>query len=286
LGILAATGAPTSRGFLIGSTQFFWSVGLTGTYALGFAVSGLGPSGVRLMVWHLILAGAFTAVLRLTDNARLAPPAPARGAGPVLSRALTGIPMLPLLLTGIFFVSWQLAASTLGTFGTYYLVTHTALTQTQATATVLFTVPPVLMAIAFTRLADTVWRDRLFVVAAVLQVLALTTGAVTGGRLVASMIVLLLLWSVSNVFGGEAVYRVWSHLLLPPDTRATAFGISYGVARLASAAFLLVVPVLIERHPAGLLWVLAAFLTLSGATGLVVTHHPRLVPALRNGPTR
>lgn len=281
LAIIAAAGAPTSRGRRVGSTQLFWSAGTTGTFALGFTVSGLGATGARLMVGHLLLVGAFTVALRLTVRAELAAARTGRGAqqtGPTVGR-----PTLPLLVTGCFFLCWQLAATTIGTYGTYYLVTHTGLTQTQATAAAVFTVPPVLMAIAFTRLADTVWRDRLFVVASGLQIVALATGALTGGDLVLGMVVLLLLWSVSNVFGGEAVYRVWSHLLLPASSRATAFGITYGIARIVSAAFLLGVPFLIERDPAGLLWVLTAFVALSGVAGLVLIHHPRLIPALRNG---
>jgi inositol transporter-like SP family MFS transporter len=281
LGIVAAAGAPASRGRLVASTQLFWTAGVMGTFALGFAVSGLGPAGAQLLVGHLLLVGAFTVALRLTVRADLASAHLGRGAPPAGS-ALGG-PAMPLLVTGGFFLCWQLAATTIGTYGTYYLVTHTGLTQTQATAAVVFTVPPVLMAIAFTRLADTVWRDRLFVVASGLQIIALATGALTGGDLVLGMVVLLLLWSVSNVFAGEAVYRVWSHLLLPADSRATAFGITYGVARIASAAFLLVVPFLIDRDPGGLLWVLTAFVALSGVAGLVLIHHPRLIPALTNG---
>jgi inositol transporter-like SP family MFS transporter len=281
LDVIAAASAVDVRGRSVASTQMFWSAGTVSTFALGFAVSGGGAVGAQVLVGHLLVVGAVTAALRLTARGRweVAVSAGPRERAP-LPRADTSAALLPLAATGCFFLTWQLAASTLGTYGTYFLVTHTGLTQTQATAAVVFTVPPLLMALAFTRLADSVWRDRLFLVAVVLQVTAMAVGAVTGGDLVAGMVVLLVLWSVSNIFGGEAVYRVWSHLLLPVGFRATAFGLTYGVSRVTSAVFLLFVPLLIEEHPTGLLWILTTCVAASGAAGLVIIRHPRLIPAL------
>ena len=108
-------------------------------------------------------------------------------------------------------------------------MTVTELTQTQATGLVLVTFPPaLLMSVIFVRLADTVWRDRLFVVAMILQIAAFATGALTGGTLVAGMIAVTVLYSLSNVFAGEAAYKVWSQLLFPAEVRATALGVTYG----------------------------------------------------------
>jgi inositol transporter-like SP family MFS transporter len=189
---------------------------------------------------------------------------------------------LPLLTTGLFLLFWNIASSTLGSYGTYLLVTVTGLTQSQATGLVLVTFPPALvMSVIFVRLADTVWRDRLFVVAMVLQIAAFATGALTGGTLVVGMVAVTVLYSLSNVFAGEAAYKVWSQLLFPADVRATALGVTYGVARGAAAAFTFLVPALMARDAGGVMWILTCCVTVSGLLGLVITRHSRLRPQLQ-----
>ena len=84
-----------------------------------------------------------------------------------------------------------------------------------------------------------------------------------------------------NVFAGEAIYKVWSQRLFPAPVRASALGVTYGLARAVAAAFMFVVPVLIERHQSALLWILAACVTVSGAIGLLITHHPRMADLMR-----
>lgn len=281
LALVASAAPPSARGGPVGSTQLFWSSGLVVTYALAFAVSTLGSAGTLVLLLHLLLVAVVTLVLRL----RLRGSSP-----PAEARAISGAPaadeplvLAPLVLTGGFYLLWNVAATTIATYGTYFLVTQIDLTQTQATAAVVFTIPPVLLGLAFVRLADTPWRDRLFPVAAALQVTAFVVGALTGAESAVGIAVLLTLWSLSNIFGGEAVYRVWSQLLLRSSRRAADFGLTYGSARILASAFLLVVPFLIDRHPAGLLWILAACLTVSGALGVVVVrrlHRPATVSGL------
>ena len=128
----------------------------------------------------------------------------------------------------MFLLFWNIASTTLGTYGTYFLMTVTQLTQTQATGLVLVTFPPaLLMSVIFVRLADTVWRDRLFVVAMFLQIAAFATGALTAGTVVAGIIAVTVLYSLSNVFAGEAAFKVEASCF-PGRVRATALGVAYG----------------------------------------------------------
>ena len=70
----------------------------------------------------------------------------------------------------------------MGSYGTYFLVVVTGLNQTTATALGLAAfLPALVMVLVFVRLADTKWRDRLFVVSMLVQVVAFGVGAVTGG---------------------------------------------------------------------------------------------------------
>ena len=250
LAVISDEAPDWARGRLIGLTQVLWIAAILATYGLGFAVSTSGFRGTQILIGHLVLLAIATLALRLvlTTGSRRVPGQAAGQRLTVTPRILFGAGVaLPLLATGLFLLFWNIASTTLGTYGTYVLVTVTQLTQTQATGLVLVTFPPaLLMSVLFVRLADTVWRDRLFVVAMILQIAAFAIGALTGGTLVAGMIALTVLYSLSNVFAGEAAYKVWSQLLFPADVRATALGVTYGVARGAAAAFMFV-----DTDPAG-----------------------------------
>jgi inositol transporter-like SP family MFS transporter len=269
-------------GRLTGITQVMWIAAVLATFTLGFAVATAGFAGTRVLIAHLVVLAISTLLLRVkltSPRHRLPQTAPATVAAGRLRGVRIG---LPLLMTGAFFVLWNTASTALGSYGTYFVRTVTGLTQRQATGLVLLTFPIALvMSVIFVRLADTTWRDRLFPVAMLGQIAAFTVGALSGGTVVAGMVLLIVLYSLTNVFGGEAIYKVWSQLLIPPELRATAIGLTYAVGRAVAATFLLVVPALIDHRPDVLLWTLVGCVTASGAIGLVVTRHPRLSAALR-----
>lgn len=281
LAVIADTAPDGARGRLVALTQVLWIAGILVTFGLGFAVSGLGFAGTRILTAHLVLVAVVTLTLRLLVASRTLGHPPTGTVADPSGRRLRlrdRRVRLPVAATGLFFVFWNIAASTLGSYGTYYLVTRTGLGQGQATALALLGFPPALvLAIAYTRLADSAWRDRLFVLAMPVQVAAFGLGAVTGGTVVWGMVGLVLLYSLSNVFAGEAAYKVWAQQLLPNEVRATALGVSYGVARAVAAGFLVLVPALVERRPGVLLWILTGCVVLSGATGLVIVRHPALL---------
>ena len=285
LAVISDTAPDHARGRLTGVTQVMWISAVLAVYALGFAVSTRGFLGTQILIVHLVFLAVITLGLRivLTAPRRGRTPLPQQPRLAVTPRSLVGAGVgLPLALTGGFFLFWNLASNTLGNYGTYFVVTATGLTQTQATGLVLVTFPPALiMSLIFVRLADSVWRDRLFVVAMIIQVAAFGAGALTGGTAVTGMIALIVLYSLSNVFGGEAIYKVWSQLLLPASLRATGIGLTYAIARAAAAAFMLVIPALIDYSAGLLLWLLVGCVALSGVTGLIITRHPLFTERLR-----
>lgn len=297
LAVIADVVPPATRGRSTGATQLLWIAAVLATLALGYAVSGLGFLGTQLLMGHLVALAALTLGLRLTLVAwgnPISTPQPGLGTARASSspgRLLEVESRVPLLLTTTFYLCWNVASGTLGSYGTYFLVVVTGLSQTTATALALAAfLPALVMVVVFVRLADTRWRDRLFVVAMFVQVVAFGVGAATGGRVLAGMVILIVLYSLSNVFAGEAIYKVWSQLLFPDGVRSTAIGVSYGVARAVTAALLLFVPPLVASSPTLVLWLLTLCVATSGGIGMVLVHHPSftrlLHPDTRSSRTR
>lgn len=287
LAVIADASPQGIRSRLIGVTQALWIAGLLATSVLALLVSGLGLLGTRLLLAHLLVLGVVAVALRGIrairgdDRADAAGLSPDR-TSPVDDVSRSAVPSwsaasLPVLATGAFFTCWNLPASTLGTYGIYFTVTVTGFSQTAATSLAVVALPiSLLTAVAFVRLADTQWRDRLYPLAALAQVGAYSVAAVSGGVVADAMVACIALYSVSNVFGGEAAYRVWSQLLLPDELRSSGVGLTYAVGRATGSAFLLAVPSMIAWSPTVLLWALSGCAALAAGLGMIITR--RLVP--------
>ena len=283
LAVIAEVVPAHARARVTGLTQLLWIGATILTYSAGLLVSGLGLGGIEILVAHLLVVGILTLALRVLSPTPTTPAASSAGRPrpnlPALQQSGAGH---PVAATGVFYLFSNLAATTLGTYGTYFLVRVTGLSQTSATRLVLTTFPIALvMAVLFVRLADSAWRDRIFVVAMILQISGFAVGAVTGGRQLGGMVALIVLYSLSNVFAGEAAYKVWSQVLLPPTARATALGLTYGTARYVASLLAFGVPALLERNPTVALWLLCSCTVVSGAVGLAITRHPRFAAELR-----
>lgn len=285
LAVIGDVAPEGTQGRLVALTQVMWIAAILLTYALGFLVSRFGFPGIRTLSWYLLVVALATLAMRLSVGR----PAVHERTATSITRASwsrLGRPAVlwPLLATGAFYLFWSIASATLGGFGTYFLVTVTELTLTEATGLVLITFPPALvMSLIFVRLADSPWRDRLFVVAMIVQVAAFIVGAVSGGAAAGGMICLVALYGLSNVFAGEAIYKVWSQLLLPADVRATGVGLTYAAARAVAASVMLLVPTIIETRADALLWLLAGCVAVSGLVGLVITRRREWSGLLRPG---
>lgn len=269
------------RGRLIALTQTLWIAGILDGLAVGFLVSGMGYLGTQILLGHLMVLTIMTLTARLIVSRRFEIRWSAQAREPsraILHDLLASDSLRPLLATAAFFTLWNIASTSLGSYGPYFLVTVTGLSQSQATGLALAIFPvSLVVSLAFVRLADTDLRDRIFVVAAVLQVTGFAVGAVSGGDVVAAMIILMVLYSLSNVFAGEAIYKVWSQILLPAGIRSAAMGLTYGAARAVAAVAAFFVPVVLSRSPQAVLWVLTACVIGSGLVGLGITMgHRRL----------
>ncbi|MEV6171952.1 MFS transporter [Streptomyces sp. NPDC051954] len=291
LAVVSDAAPAPARGRLVAFTQVMWMLGITVAIFLGFVLSTTGMTGARIITGQLALAALVTWHLR----SRLKP-APEQHAsaeesedaavprGVALKNVWTRAALLPMAATFTFYVTWGLGANTFGQFGTYLLVTVSDASQSLATGINLAFIPiGVLLTIAFVRVADSPLRDRLFYVAAAVQILAFVVASLTAGALV-GMLVFFVLYQLSNPFAGEANYKVWSQLTLPADTRGTTQGLTYALSRGVFAVVAFFTPALADYSPAVLLWSITVCMALSAGAGafiirVLVPRAPAAAPA-------
>lgn len=274
LAVVSDAAPSWARGRLVAFTQVMWMLGIAVAIFLGFVLSTTGMTGARLITGQLAVAALVTWALRSRlklsaeqDTKEETAAAPSRSS---LKNIWTRAALLPMTATFVFYVTWGLGANTFGQFGTYLLVTVSDASQSLATGINLAFIPiGVLLTFAFVRVADSPWRDRLFHVAAVVQILAFVIASLTAGALV-GMLVFFVLYQLSNPFAGEANYKVWSQLTLPADTRGTTQGFTYALSRGVFAVAAFFTPALADYSPSVLLWTITACMTVAAFAGVFI----------------
>jgi inositol transporter-like SP family MFS transporter len=281
LAVVSDAAPSWARGRLVAFTQVMWMLGIAVAIFLGFVLSTTGMTGARLITGQLAVAALVTWGLRSrlklsdehdTEEGTAAVPrgSSLKNSGSSLKNIWTRAALLPMAATFVFYVTWGLGANTFGQFGTYLLVTVSDASQSLATGINLAFIPiGVLLTFAFVRVADSPWRDRLFHVAAVVQILAFVIASLTAGALV-GMLVFFVLYQLSNPFAGEANYKVWSQLTLPADTRGTTQGFTYALSRGVFAVAAFFTPALADYSPSVLLWTITACMTVAAFAGVFI----------------
>ncbi|MDG9706826.1 MFS transporter [Streptomyces sp. DH10] len=274
LAVVSDAAPSWARGRLVAFTQVMWMLGIAVAIFLGFVLSTTGMTGARIITGQLAVAALVTWALRsrlkLSDEQDTEEKTAAAPPGSALKNIWTRAALLPMTATFVFYVTWGLGANTFGQFGTYLLVTVSDASQSLATGINLAFIPiGVLLTFAFVRVADTPWRDRLFHVAAVVQILAFVIASLTAGALV-GMLVFFVLYQFSNPFAGEANYKVWSQLTLPADTRGTTQGFTYALSRGVFAVAAFFTPALADYSPAVLLWTITGCMTAAAFAGVFI----------------
>ncbi|MER5217714.1 MFS transporter [Streptomyces sp. NPDC002838] len=279
LAVVSDAAPADGRARLVSFTQVMWVAGIVVVIFLGYLLSDTGMTGARLITGHLAVAALVTWQLRsrleLADEpsdeeveaeaAALAAPR-----GTALKNVWNRAALLPMAATFVYYVTWGIGANTFGQFGTYLLVTVSGASQSLATGINLAFLPIALvLTLVFVRIADTPWRDRLFYVFTVVQIVAFCIASLTAGALV-GMLVFFVLYQISNPFAGEASYKVWSQLTLPPDTRGTTQGLTYALSRGVFAGVAFVTPALMEYSASVLLWSITLCMAASAVAGVYI----------------
>ncbi|MFF4357313.1 MFS transporter [Streptomyces sp. NPDC001604] len=279
LAVVSDAAPADGRARLVSFTQVMWTAGIVVVIFLSYLLSHTGMTGARIITGHLAVAAFLTwqlrARLKLADepsDAELAQEAAALEAprGIDLKNLLNRAALLPMVATFAYYVTWGIGANTFGQFGTYLLVTVSGASQSLATGINLAFLPVALvLTFVFVRIADTPLRDRLFYVFTVVQIIAFCIASLTAGALL-GMLVFFVLYQISYPFAGEANYKVWSQLTLPPDTRGTTQGLTYALARGVFAGIAFVTPALMEYSASLLLWSITLCMALSAVAGVYI----------------
>ncbi|MER8006955.1 MULTISPECIES: MFS transporter [unclassified Streptomyces] len=279
LAVVSDAAPADGRARLVSFTQVMWVAGIVVVIFLGYLLSDTGMTGARCITGHLAVAALVTWQLRsrleLADepsDAEVAQEAAVLEAprGTALKNVWNRAALLPMAATFAYYVTWGIGANTFGQFGTYLLVTVSGASQSLATGINLAFLPIALvLTFVFVRLADTPWRDRLFYVFTLVQILAFCIASLTAGAL-AGMLVFFVLYQISNPFAGEASYKVWSQLTLPPDTRGTTQGLTYALSRGVFAGVAFVTPALMEYSASLLLWSITLCMAASAVAGVYI----------------
>jgi inositol transporter-like SP family MFS transporter len=252
----------TVRGRMVAATHVMWTLGIVLASAAAFAVSPWGLRGMRAV----FLALACAALVALAGRRQVVPGLPRghqaqqeRGVGDPSVGAATTKRTRVLVLIALFYVVYTLVANTFGSFRTYLLVVVGGADQTLATG-ISFGVTVLGLAgtVAFSMVADSPWRRRVYPVAAVLLVASQALLALTVGGSLAMTCVALVLYALAYPYVGEGLYKVWAQEASAPHQRATFQGGTIAAARAAAALFALATPALMARDPQLLFGMLAA----------------------------
>jgi inositol transporter-like SP family MFS transporter len=280
IAVISERAPANGQGRLVAFTQVMWTIGILVATLLGFLVADLGLTGVTILFLHLIVVAVPTLLIRIFSKSfqELESETKQKNSGeeneaaiPLATILTSPIFMKGILLTAGFYIFYGLVANTFGQFKTYFLITVGGATQSTATG---FSFAATLVGLAcasiFARSADSKWRNHLFYFGAALLIISLSVAALSEGKILWLMLVVLILYNLSNPFAGEAIYKVWTQETFPVNARATVQGITYAIARFVFAAFALVTPAIIAWSPSGLFWMLVGLATVSAIIGNLI----------------
>ncbi|MHA6624867.1 MFS transporter [Pseudonocardia sichuanensis] len=272
-----------AQGRLVSTTQVMWFLGIAATQLLAFAFSGLGITGIRIIFAQLVVVALVTWAVRRFHPAlrsleadvvtRRGGDETARPALPLRTIMTSRAMLVPILLTGVYYIFWGMVANTFGQFGTYFLITVGGAGQTLATGLNVALIPVgLLFTLLFVRIVDTKWRNPVFVVGGLVQAGAMAVAGVGNGVLLVYVLALVI-YNIGVNVSGEANYKVWTQESLPIEARATAQGFTYAIGRFVFALFALVTPSMLAASPNLLLWLLVAFALVATALGWATSRH-------------
>lgn len=266
-------------GRAIALTQLFWTVGILLSQFLGFltADQALGSAAtlfgfialVAFLNWGVRVFSKRIKAIEATRVVEADTDTPKAAKHYTLGMLLKNKAfVLPLVLLTTFYLFWNLPANTWGSFVNYFLVTVGGRSQAYSTLIALIAnIFGLVLNVGYLKLADTKYRYPAMVGGLLVALVAFVAAGLFSGEW-QIFTVAYIMYSGSNVFTGETLYKIWSQTFYPVDARATMTGFSYGFVRICTAIFSLVTPTLMGYSPKLLLWIMVACTVIFGSCAL------------------
>jgi MFS transporter, SP family, inositol transporter len=270
--LIAETAPAKARGKLAGVAQVLWMMGPVVVLLLALALSGLGVLGIRIVFGHLfVLALVLWAMRRGMRESKMWEQATDRASVTLASfKELAARPLVgPLLFLAGMYGLWNLMAGTNGFYLPFIL--RTVGGQGQALSVGLQAVSFLLVGLGlvcvFMPFVDRTNQKRMFMVGAVLQIVALLLFALFPlGLAVAIGYVVLL--GIGGGFSQQPFFQLWSGEMFPTHLRSTAQGLMFAIVRIGLGIWSFYVPAISKSGFHTLAWILTGFLVASALLGL------------------
>lgn len=262
------------KGKMIIFSNILWIGGIVAAMGLSAVVGSWGVLGGRIMFAHLLVVAVVVLVLRfaLGESAEWVAARRAGEAGGIrfgrVGQLFRAPVVFAIVALGLYYATWNLGASTLGSFGTFLWTNLTGGGVAEYSRLSLLGLPVGFAAgLVFMRVVDRPVRYAWFAGGSTLILLAWALPALFGANRF-TLVAVLLLSGLGNAFCGEGIYKVWSQELVPTLLRTTAGGLTIAFARVVAALAAFVTPTIALADPALLFWLLFALTAVANAIGL------------------
>lgn len=256
LATVSEAASDRTRGKLVAFSQVLWFAGILGTQLTALFVGGLGRVGGQIMFGSVGIIALVVMLLRLTipesdkwTGARDEKRSGAKtlraervGIRDIFSQRIYLVPFLALV---VFYTLTNLGANTGGQFGTYVAVNVVKISVQLNSLINLIALPVgLLLALLFSRVADSRARMPIFIGGAVLYVISYGAPLVLGFSF-PTLIVMQIAGAIGGAFAFEAIMKIWTQESFPTLLRASVQGTVIAIARFAAGALALVTPALL-----------------------------------------
>lgn len=284
LAVISERTPKDSHGRAMTVTEIFWIGGIVLSQGLGFLTARFGTFSSRILFFWLAFVALITWMVRvfsprfkeLEQQTLVDKSLDSDSNQEALSLfALLKIPRYLVSMIALigFYLFWSLPANTWGSFLNYFLVIVDQRSQSFATLTAFVAnILGILVLYGiYMRFSDTKHRYLMMHIGLTLCILSFIVSAVCGGvwYIFTGCYVL---YCMANMLHGEPLYKIWSQVLYPANVRATVTGFTYGIVRLLTAGFALVIPTLMNYSPTLLMWMLAGSLVMCWACGMFIVN--------------
>lgn len=244
---------------LVSFTQIFWQIGVFSSYGCAFLVSKMtGATGARIVFIVLAVAAFLTFIWRTFSskfrkfhddaNARIKEESVKEIDKKEVSmiKVLRGNKnyLLYFAFILIFYSCWNLLANTFGQFQTFTLVQANASQSFATGAGLILNIIALFASIAFASVAGGKYRNKFFIVGAIVQFLAML-GLALSSHALWPIVIAIGFYNIGNNIAGEAMYKVWTQESFPVNSRASIQGFINGFSRFLCGLFAFITPSLV-----------------------------------------